>query len=314
MNREELISYLEGVDLGCAYPIFIPSVLRPAHYTYTNLVSLLPSCIRKKVFYVVRESEYKLYKRAQPDSQFIVIKNRDITPTFGTDSTRAILAEKAHELGFSKIIDMDDDISYLTMTYSNPETGTSRRLNKALRERYVGNMFALAAKVSNQWFKKDPKAVLGSFLRITPNTCAYDYSETKVASFAMGIPRQFQILHVKRAYSIGALRTGAYDMQAEDIAYCANVLEHGGTLFRLPCFVYDVPDELINKRTEVILHAAEGDEKFLCTETAKLLRKTIIGDHLLVTARFKDGTPRYFTINWRTYNKRHGTSPVIERW
>lgn len=314
MDYEELIDALECADLDNSYPIFIPSVLRPAHYTYTNIIQSLPHKMRSNVFYVVRENEYKEYAAAQPDSQFIVIKNKDITSTFGTDSTRGILAKVAHEMGFEKIFDMDDDISYLTMTYSNRTTMTSRRLRKGLREKYAGNIFALASDVSDWWFENDTSAVLGSFFRITPNTCAYDYSKTMLVSFAMGIPRQFQILNVKRAYEIGAIRTGDYDMQAEDIAYCANVLEHGGTLFRLPSFVYDVPDEVTNKRTEVILHAAEGDEKFLCTETAKMLKKTVIGDCLLTTAKFNDGTPRYFTVNWKKYNKKYGTHPIIEEW
>lgn len=314
MNYEQLIKKLLSVSTDCIYPIYVPSIYRPAHNTYKNIIQNLPKEVQSRVLFVVRENQLEQYMKAQPDSRFLVIKNSTITPGFGLDSTHRVIVKHALKQGYDKIITMDDDLLFLSMVYQNESTHTTRRLNKEDRVMFAGSILALACTISNKWFDVRKDAVLGAFNRITPSTCSWEYGNVLLMSYKGTLPRQPKIINVARAQQIGAVRTGRYDLQAEDIGYCANVLEHGGSLFTLLPFLFDVPMEEDNKRTEVMLHKNRGDEKYLCKQAKSLLEETVIGDCLMTTAKFDDGTPRYFTINWKKYNKKYGTHPIVKEW
>lgn len=174
---------------------------------------------------------------------FVVIPNSKIHPRFGTDSTRKFLFDHAVSMGYSKIIDVDDDIDYMTMAYNNPDTHTSRRIRKSESVANTEHILSLSCKAANDHFKLHKDAMLGSFCRIFQGSCKEGYANLKSISYGMGIPRQFQLLNIERMKKAGAERTGLYDMQAEDIGLCAKVIEKGGSLFRLPCFLYTVPTE-----------------------------------------------------------------------
>ena len=62
MIYEEVINKLESVDIDTCYPLYVPSILRPAHYLYRDIIQLLPNEYRKKkVYYITRDSWYKQY-------------------------------------------------------------------------------------------------------------------------------------------------------------------------------------------------------------------------------------------------------------
>ena len=68
MDYNEAIKTLESTDPNTCFPLYIPSIFRPAHYLYTNIIQYLPKWYRKnKVTYLVRKEWYKRYKEAQPD-------------------------------------------------------------------------------------------------------------------------------------------------------------------------------------------------------------------------------------------------------
>lgn len=311
MKYEQLMDTLHSMDEGDCYPIFIPSVLRPAHFTYQNMVKHFSKCLKDRVFYVVREDEYKTYKAAQPDTHFVIIKNKDIHPGFGTDSTRKFIQTYAIRQGIKRYFDVDDDFSFITMAYGAEKT--TRRLVKKDREANAGQILTLASMVSEQLFSKYPNLVLGGFSRITPVTCSIAYHKDKAIINGMGIPRAFMIVDVNRARKLSCLRTGRYDVHCEDIGFCERILSKGGDLFKLPSFLIGVPSHEVNPRTETRIQKKSPD--VLWHEAEELLLDSYIGPYLsYTTASHVDGLKRPTGIDWKKYHKAHGTKIVVEEW
>ena len=93
MDIKQTLEYLESANPEHVYPIFVPSIFRPGHYFYQHVIKRMPTSVKNTTFYVVRENEYKAYKEAQPDVEFVIIRNKDIFPGFGLDSTRKIIED-----------------------------------------------------------------------------------------------------------------------------------------------------------------------------------------------------------------------------
>lgn len=312
MDLSKTLEYLESVHTSNVYPIFVPSIFRPGHYFYQHVVKRLPDTVKATVFYVVRENEYKAYRAAQPDVEFVVLRNKDMFPGFGLDSTRKIIEDTAREYKFKRIIDIDDDINFISMAYT--ADSTTRRLRKAERERLIPNIFARMCMESNALFNKYPKLTYGSPCRVFPSTADHAYSKNKAIINGMSIPRQLMIQDVRRMAGLGIHRNGDYDKHCEDIGFAATNLAKGAWLFRLPCFLYDVPSHEENPRTESILHKAEPEE--LWQDGEYRLSKSAIADHLVHTSASSDRgkKPRPVGVNWNTWNKAHGTETITEEW
>ena len=313
MNLEKSIEFLESASLSHIYPIFVPSIFRPGHYTYQHIIKKLPEQVRKeKVFYVVREREYPAYKKAQPDVQFVVIREKDQHPGYGLDSTRKLIEDTARDLGCKRIIDMDDDINFISFVYTAEET--SRRLLKKDRERLLPYIFASMCEESRRLFDQYPMLTYGSPCRIFPSTAEYTYSLTRSVVNGMSIPRQLMIQDVRRMEQMGIHRNGDYDKHCEDIGFAAKNLEKGAWLFRLPCFLYDVPSHEENPRTETILHCAKPEE--LWRDGEYHLSQSAIANHIVRSSAKSDrgNRPRPVGVNWKTWNKSNGAHTIIEDW
>lgn len=310
MDLQTSLEYLENANLNRIYPIFVPSIFRPGHYFYQHVVKRLP--VPRNVFYVVRENQYKEYKAAQPDVEFVVIKQKDQFPGYGLDTTRKLIEDTARSYGFQRIIDVDDDINFISFVYT--AENTSRRLRKRDRERLIPNIFARMCEESRILFKKYPLLTYGSPCRIFPSTAEYGYSFVRSIVNGMSIPRQLMIQDVERMAKMGIHRDGSYDKHCEDIGFAATNLSKGAWLFRLPCFLYDVPSHEENPRTEAILHKAKPEE--LWQDGEFNLSRSAIANHIVRFSASSDrgNKPRPVSVNWKTWNKANGTETITEEW
>ena len=311
MDYAQTIARLEQADISNAFPLFVPSHLRPGHYLYRNIIQYLPKAMKKRVYYIVRKEWYARYKEAQPDVNIIPIHESYEYDGYGTDTTRKFLSDTAAELGYSHILDWDDDIDCLTMAYSAGKT--TRRLRKEDQHKYAANMLALASEVSLELFKEHPMLCLGQLGRVSPATCGQDYHKVKAVINGMGLPRMSNIINVKRVAKYGMGHTGDYDMQMEDMGFCASVLGKGGMLFRLPTILHTVPSIEVNPRTEPLVH---GDEKELWRSGTEVILRSAIGPYLTYTGANKKyfKTARPVGINWKRWNEEHGQKTITEEW
>lgn len=311
MKYNELIDKLESVDLNKCYPIFVPSVLRPAHFFYKNVFPHLGK-LKSRVTFFVRPNEYEAYKEAQPDVNIEVIPQEIITEGFGLDSTRGYIQKYAWEHRIRRYFDIDDDISYVSMAYNYNDKNT-RRLNKSDREKYAANIFALASEISTKVFTEYDHAAMGSFSRITPTTCSKDYHRTMVAFNCIAVPRQLNIVDVKRMKKFGAWRTGEWDSIGEDIGTCSNLLSHGADVFQLPCFLLDTP--VVSKNARTIIRI----QKKRCADLWKIslehLKKLDTFDYLTYIKREATEYQRVPQgIRWSKFHKDRGTEPLRLEW
>ena len=311
MIYEEVINKLESVDIDTCYPLYVPSILRPAHYLYRDIIQLLPNEYRKKkVYYITRDSWYKQYKEAQPDVNIVVIPKEYEYPGYGLDTTRKFIFDLAYSNGDKYIFDWDDDINNVAMIYSGGIN--SRKFKKADREKYAMQILTLASNISSQAFEKYPQLCLGQLGTITPSTCLQDYHKTKIIINKGSIPRRTNIINVFRMKSFGMERTGKWDKQSEDLGTTFMILNKGGWCFTIPNCVYSAPMKN-NPRTEPILH---GDENNLWDEAEKLLLADPVGEYLTYakTESVCGGRRRPQGVNWNKWNKDHNLTSIIEEW
>ena len=311
MNYKQTMERLSKADLSACFPLFVPSHLRPGHYLYRNIVPYLPQELKNKVYYLVRKEWFKRYRDAQPDVNILVIPEEYEYDGYGTDTTRKCLFDLARSMGYEHIFDWDDDIDCLTMAYSAGEN--TRRLQKHDQRLYAGNILALASEVSLELFDKYPRLCLGQLGRISPETCQKDYHKVKAVLNGMGLPRMSNIINVKRIHKHGMERTGAYDLQMEDMGACATILGKGGWLFRLPTILHTVPPVEENPRTEPLVH---GEESGLWKAGTDVILQSPIGPYLtyINTQKKYFGKPRPAGINWKRWNEDHGISTIVEEW
>lgn len=313
MDYTQVINKLELADQSSCFPLYVPSVLRPNHYLYRNIIQYLPEWYRKeKVIYLTRSEWYKRYKKAQPDIKVEVIPKSYEYDGYGTDTTRKCLFDLAYSNGHKFIFDWDDDIDTLTMAYAAQDT--SRRLRKADQQKYAMQILSLISNVSYEYFEKYPDLCLGKIARITPSSCAKDYHKTKIVINKGGIPRASNIINVNRIKARGMERTGEFDLQMEDMGFSFQVISKGGWCFTLPSFLHTVPPIEENPRTEILLHG--GEEKPLWKDGLTKLLKLKAGSYVTYTSANMRyfGMSRPVGINWNKWNVDHGIQPIIEEW
>lgn len=313
MDYQQLIKTLEKVDFDNCYPLYVPSVLRPAHFLYRNVIQYLPEWYRKtKVTYLVRKEWYKRYKDAQPDVKIEVIPESYEYDGYGTDTTRKCLFDLAYSNGDKHILDWDDDWDSLTMAYSAGDN--TRRLRKADRQRYAMNILTLVSEISTEYFCKYPRLCLGRCGRVTPSSCAKNYHKTKIQINKGGIPRGSNIVNVNRMKKHGMERTGEFDLQMEDMGIAFKVIERGGWCFTLPTIMLTLPTMDANPRTEPAIH---GDERSLWEDGLKKLMKYESGQYVTYTKankKYFGDFKRPVGIDWNHWNTDHNQKSIIEEW
>ncbi len=314
MKYSSLIDKLKHVDFDCCYPLYVPSVLRPAHFLYRNFISFLPKYYRKnKVIFLTRKEYYKQYKESQPDVKVEVIPSEYEHDGYGLDTTRKCLADIAYSNGHKRFFDWDDDISSVSVAFSGGSN--TKLLRKEDKQKYAYQILCLISAVSEECFDTYEDVCNGSLVLQRPTTSQRDYHKNKLWINRGQASRGANIINVERMKELGIERDGSFDRGMEDLGQCFNVLKKGGRCFVLPSFIINTPDFKINQRTEEILHKYDAGKSVFDDGLDKLSEMGCY-EYVRFTSRNvkQFGGKNPCGINYQKWNKDHDTESVIEYW
>lgn len=292
--------------------IFIPSYNRPNFVLGRILKTFSEKALRQKVFIVVRAEQYKTYKRENPNFEFVVIPKGAVS---GVGSTRQFILDYAIENRLPCIMDMDDDIKFLSWLYDRRTAKGELCLGHTTLEDLKNDplmfqkVLQLAGKISREIFKEHPDVLLGGlgkqhFCNANPPV-KYIINRGKT-------PRQIKILNVKGIKKAGIRMPDEFNLHGDDIGFAAEVLQNGYSCFYLPCLCYDYVDEKVDS---VVRDPKNPDKnRWLHELEYNALQKMEIKHYLRETFKFPDGQYKFGDIDWQKYHKLHNTTPIIQEW
>ena len=317
MKRKKMERILgETTEKDLPY-IFIPSYNRPEFVTGQKILPLFTPEALERVFIVVREEQYKAYRKANRHInglQFAVIPKGTVS---GVGSTRQFIMDTAIENRLPVIMDMDDDIKYLQFLYTGTNgTGVRCSMHTGVKDweddpRIPQKVLQLTGKIARECFAEHPEVLLGNIRKQRFSNHA-ELSDIKYQINKGPTPRQTKILNMKGIKKAGIRMPDEFNLHGDDIGFAAEVLQNGFSCFNIPCLCYDYIDDQVasvvrdphNPDKNRWLHKLEYDA-LMDMEIAQYLRETF---------KFPDGQYKFGDINWQQYHKLHGTSPIIERW
>lgn len=306
--RQEL--YKRDMDRNLP-PVYIPSYNRP-EFVSAKILNTFSEEARDKTYIVVRPEQYKAYRRANPRLNVLPIsKGYEVN---GLASTRQFIFEHARSQGYPRIIDMDDDIKYLTYlwnTKSKNGNPTSRHSIVADTERdstLNQRILALAGVIAKDVFKQYPTTMLGNIRRQrmsqNPSNAATRYQINKGPT-----PRQVTFLNVRGLVNHGINRDMRFDPHGDDIGFCAVILKAGCSLFNIPCLTYDY----VSEKCDSVVRTPETSKRLHKYEY-DTLQEFPIRNYLRTSFRDEDGDYMWGDINWQAYHKLQGTSAIVQLW
>lgn len=313
MKKQRMQQILDDVDSRTRLPhIFIPSYNRPEFVSARILRGFTPEA-RKRIHIVTRWEQRKAYRAANPE--FHVLPIPYDYPINGLASTRQFIFEYAVEHKLPLIIDMDDDITYLSYLFDgkSEKTGApySKHSIKADREAdpmLDQKILTLAAHIAKGVFEKHPDVMLGNIRRQRMSQHV-ENSKLKYIINAGPTPRQVTLMNVRGLYKAGIDRDMLFDPHGDDIGFCAVILAAGKSLFNIPCLTYDY----VSEKCDSVVRTPENSKRLHKLEY-DTLQKFPIRDYLRTTFKDEDGDYMWGDIDWRKYHKLNGTEAVKQLW
>lgn len=319
MKRKQMEAVLDSTTEKDLPYVFIPSYNRPEFVTGKKLLPMFSEKALEKVFIVVRDEQYKAYRKANKGLinrglNMVAIPKGGVT---GVGSTRQFIMDYAIKNKMPCIMDMDDDIKYLQFLY----TGTSKAgdpcsLHTGVKDweddsRIPQKVLQLTGRIAREVFLSHPEVLLGN-IRKQRFSNHPECADTKYQINKGPTPRQTKILNMKGIKRAGIRMPEAFDLHGDDIGFAAEVLQNGYSCFNIPCLCYDYIDDQVasvvrdphNPDKNRHLHKLEYDG-LMGMEIRHYLRETF---------KFPDGQYKFGDINWQKYHKLHKTEPIIERW
>lgn len=313
MKKKKMLSILNSCTENQLPHIFVPSYNRPEFVTARLFKNFTPEAL-EKVHIVVRPEQEAAYRKANPKLNILPIpKKYEIN---GLASTRQFIFETAVNNGFPRIIDMDDDITYLSFLFDDKaaESGNpySKHSIKADREKdplLDQKILTLAGVIAKEVFHDHPGVMLGNIRRQRMSQGVQN-SKLRYIINSGPTPRQVTLVNVKELYRKQINRdVKRFDRHGDDIGFCAVVLANGGSLFNIPCLTYDY----VSEKCDSVIRTPETSKKLHAYEY-RMLQQYPIKDYLRTSFRDEDGDYMWGDINWQAYHKLHGTQPIKEYW
>ena len=303
---------LDEIDVSSMPHIFCPSYNRP-DFVSAKMFNSFSEEAKKKIHIVVRNEQYKAYKKQNPDSHIILIPKDD--PIHGLASTRQFIFEYAVDHRYSMIIDIDDDIKNLTYLYDgvsgtgNPCSSHTIKVDRENDPLLEQKVLLMASRIAREVFKNHPDVYLGNIRRQRLSQ-GVDNAKLKYIINSGPTPRQVTFINVKGLYKAGINRdVKRFDRHGDDIGFCAVILKAGGSLFNIPCLTYDY----VSEKCDSVIRTPET-EKELHAYEYKMLQKYPIKDYLRVTFRDDEGNYMWGDVDFRKLNKLRGSSSIKEYW
>lgn len=315
MKRSTMLALLEDTTPKDMPHVFIPSYNRPDFVIAKKILHKFNQDGLDKVFIVVREEQYKAYRKVNPRLNFVTIPKGAVD---GVGSTRQFIMDYAIENKMPCIMDMDDDITYLHYLFNRRSKATgnwcSAHSTVAEEEKdplLPQKVLQLAGKISREVFKEHPEVLLGN-IRKQHFSQGEEFARAKYYINKGPTPRQTKILNMKGIKKAGIRMPDAFNLHGDDIGFAAEVLQQGYSCFNIPCLCYDYIDDQV---ASVVRDPKNPDKnRWLHELEYKGLREMEIRHYLRETFKFPDGQYKFGDINWMKYHKLHGTQPIVELW
>ena len=295
-EMEYLLSTANGIG-----PICIPSYKRWAEKDNKTL-EIIKTCdddIKASTFVFVRPDQYEKYAES---FNFVHIVRLPAEIKGLTGTREFICWYVLHELKQDIFMDLDDDIKYITwMFYDEDKNCTKHSVSLTHR---VSDTIRLGFNLAEYVFNRVPNAVLGSFRR--QRFCQNVENSQTLAIINRGAtPRQCMFVNCKRLEEMGIHRNLIFDPTGDDVGFCAEILQHDGALFNIPCLGYDFVDDAVNS-----VIRTDANRKELAAYEEQCLMQYDFGKHYMKrTFTFEDGSYKFCDIDWKSYHKFKGTKP-----
>lgn len=314
MRHKEFRKLLNDTTVKDMPMVFIPSYNRPNIVVASKVLTHFTEEALERVFIVVREEQYKEYKRANPHLQFVQIPAGTVN---GVGSTRQFIMDYAKSKRYPVIMDMDDDIKYLQYLFTGESAkGETVSLHTGIRHwakdpLIPQKVLQMAGHLARECFEKYPQVLLGN-IRKQRFSNHRELAEVKYYINKGPTPRQTKIINMRGVAKAGIRMPDEFNLHGDDIGFAAEVLQRGYSCFNIPCLCYDYVDDQVasvvrdpkNPEKNRWLHKLEYDA----------LQGMEIKNYLKQTFSFPDGQYKFGDINWMQYHAYHKTEPIIERW
>ncbi len=315
MKRSTMLELLNSSTVKHMPTVFIPSYNRPDFVIAKKVLCNFNQEGLDKVFIVVRDEQYKAYRKINPHLNYVTIPKGTVT---GVGSTRQFIMDYALENKLACIMDMDDDITYLHYLFNRRSQRTgqwcsahSTIADEASDPLIPQKVLQLAGKIAREVFREHPDVLLGN-IRKQHFSQSKEFAQAKYYINKGPTPRQTKILNMKGIKKAGIRMPEAFDLHGDDIGFVAEVLQNGYSCFNIPCLCYDYIDDQVasvvrdphNPDKNRWLHKLEYDG----------LQQMEIKHYLRETFKFPDGQYKFGDVDWGKYHKLHKSQPIVELW
>lgn len=302
----ELTDILQEADPDWVYPIYVPSYSRAGTAPVLNELAAQPKDIQRKVYIVARASEAKYYAQAYPWAT--VVEQRI---PWGIGPARMTCVGHADEMGFERIVMLDDDITKIqlleprgTDAAGKPKSGRYSRTNTDWGpHEFFGRHLALGCHMADAVFELAGDVAYGS----TRSGFMSSYEDVEVTATIDkgGFPLcvlfidigRFTMRHMPKEFRV----------EGEDLAMYLDAYEEGWSTFLFNVLVFD--DDRALPSTIPFSGDGEVDRTQNLIDAERLYSG--LGPYLRVTNRNPEtGAVKRISVDWRRYHKDHGTNPT----
>lgn len=298
----EHIALLRVAKPSWIYPIYVPTYNRPGKALFLNTMKDAPRSVQERITLVVRKEQAADYLREYPWASQTIVKK----PGLGAARMQAV--RHARRKGFTRIVQIDDDIRSVSLLERLPRDGKSdhtRRHSHTVSGRSRADNYlrslAVACQMADAAFQAEPLAALGH-----PRNGLFsgDVDTSVGATFNKGGFPCAVIFYDLDRLPIEELPT-EFHMHGEDLGTTLAVLSAGQTWFTLPAVAQDA-DSGIETTIPLDPQSAEGRQPDL-DNAFKVFPE--IAQWLRVTLRNKAGGIMKIGVHWPQWYAATGIQP-----
>lgn len=296
------IPLLRKAKSSWLYPIYVPSYNRAGTAKFLNTMQQAPASVQAKIHIIVRKEQADKYHYEYPWARLVIVK----APGLGAARMRGV--RHAKQQGFSRIVQLDDDITSVSLLERIQRDGKkdhTRRYSSGVSGRskpdnYVRSL-AVACQMAEAAFAAEPLAALGH----PRNGLFSGEVDTRVgATYNKGGFPCAVIFYDLDRLPLTELPV-EFHMHGEDLATALHVLSAGLTWFTLPAVAQDadtgIETTIPLDPQSVIARGPDMDNAFVVyPEIAPYLRATL---------RNKLGGIMKLGIGWPQWYKDADTQP-----
>lgn len=287
------------------YPIYVPSYNRAGTAPILNLLAQAPEDIQEKVYIVTRRSQVREYERVYPWAT--VVRQQAVA---GIGPARMDCVGHADEMGFDRIVMLDDDITrvgFLEDRGTDPDTGRPKSGRYSHKNtpweawEFTLHCLAFGCKMADAVFELASDVAYGS-TRSAFMSSDVDVSQTATID-ARGFPLCVLFIDVHRFTMRDMPKP--FQWEGEDLAMFCDTYEQGWSTFLFNTLIFDDDRGL----TTTIPFSGDGE----VDRTGNLLdaqaRYSVLGPYLKVTNINKaTGAIKRIGVDWRRWHKDRGTA------